>query len=374
MPAGFLYDEALTRNILREDHILRPMRLRLVYELLQAYGVFQHPNALLIPPRIATPEELQDFHTRDYVEAVQAFSRGERLEEQRRYNFSDTGDNTVNPGMYEAAALAAGASLRAAEAVWSGEAAIAFNAGGGFHHAMPGYASGFCIFNDPVLAIRWLVKQGARVVYVDIDAHHGDGVQSAFYDTDQVMTISLHESGRYLFPNTGGVEEMGKDAGYGYSVNVPLAPHTVDETYLWAFRQVVPPLVRSFKPDVLATQLGVDTHVSDPLTHLALTSYGHREAVRELSRLSPGKWVAFGGGGYDLSAVTRCWTLDFATMVGIDLPDIVPAAFQEKYGLERVHDPHTPRIDNIKREFARRMAEESVEAIRERIFPLHGMS
>jgi len=374
MPAGFLYDEALTRNILREDHILRPMRLRLVYELLQAYGVFQHPNALLIPPRIAMPEELQDFHTRDYVEAVQAFSRGERLEEQRRYNFSDTGDNTVNPGMYEAAALAAGASLRAAEAVWSGEAAIAFNAGGGFHHAMPGYASGFCIFNDPVLAIRWLVKQGARVVYVDIDAHHGDGVQSAFYDTDQVMTISLHESGRYLFPNTGGVEEMGKDAGYGYSVNVPLAPHTVDETYLWAFRQVVPPLVRSFKPDVLATQLGVDTHVSDPLTHLALTSYGHREAVRELSRLSPGKWVAFGGGGYDLSAVTRCWTLDFATMVGIDLPDIVPAAFQEKYGLERVHDPHTPRIDNIKREFARRMAEESVEAIRERIFPLHGMS
>lgn len=374
MTAGFLYNDALTRNILREDHVLRPMRLRLVYELLQAYGVFQHPNARLITPRVATQEEIHVFHTRDYVQAVQAFSRGERLEEQRKYNFSDTGDNTVNPGMYEAAALAVGASLTAAETVWRGEAAVAFNAGGGYHHAMPGYASGFCIFNDPVLAIRWLTKQGARVVYVDIDAHHGDGVQDAFYDTDQVMTISIHESGRYLFPNRGGVNEMGKEAGYGYSVNVPLAPHTTDETYLWALRQVVPPLVRAFKPDVLATQLGVDTHMNDPLTHLALTSYGHREAVRELSRLSPGKWIAFGGGGYDLSAVTRCWTLDFATMVDVELPDDIPEAFRETYGLAKIHDPHTPRFDGVKREFARRLAEESVKEIRERIFPLHGIS
>ncbi len=327
MTAGFLYSPELTRNILREDHILRPMRLRLVYELLEAYGIFAEGMGTVLTPRLATPQELSAFHARDYIEAVESFSRGEELERQHRYGFSDWGDNPISQGMYEAASLAAGASLEAADAVLEGRVETAFNAGGGYHHAGPDFASGFCIFNDAVLAIQRLLGRGVeRVAYVDIDAHHGDGVQNAFYASDRVLTISLHESGRTLFPGTGDVAETGEEAGEGFAVNVPLAPSTDDEIYLWAFRSIVPPLVRAFQPDVLVTQQGIDTHTDDPITHLALTSRGHTAAVSELKALSPGRWIALGGGGYDLSAVARCWALDYAVMLGADLPDDIPSA------------------------------------------------
>ena len=372
MSSAFLYDAALTRNILREDHVLRPVRLRYVYELLDAYGVFSRDDVELLAPRVASADELQSFHDADYVQAVQAFSTGDRLGEMSRYNFSNNGDNTISEGMYEAAALAVGASLVGAETVRAGQPNAAFNAGGGFHHAMQGKAYGFCIFNDPVIAIQALLREGLRVVYVDIDAHHGDGVQNAFYDTDQVLTISLHESGRYLFPGTGSVEEVGMGAGKGYAVNVPLAPRTSDDTYLRAFREVVPPLVQAFKPDVLTTQLGIDTHSSDPLTHLALTTSGFQEAVRELKALSPGQWVAFGGGGYDISAVARCWSLAFAVMAGIDLNNAIPEPFAEKYGLRQLYDPPLT-IDADARNNAKRMAEESIEEVKRVIFPVHGL-
>ena len=249
MTAGFIYSPELTRNILREDHVLRPMRLRLVYELLQAYGVFERPDAVVIEPRVATDLELMSFHGRDYVESVQAFSRGEDLQRQHRYGFSDWGDNPISEGMYEAAALAAGASLVAAEAVWNGEADAVFNAGGGYHHAGPDFASGFCVFNDAVIAILRLLALGAeRVAYVDIDAHHGDGVQNAFYSSNRVLTISIHQSGQTLFPGTGACDETGDEPGVGYAVNVPLAPGTHNAAYAHVIENAVAPLIRAFNP------------------------------------------------------------------------------------------------------------------------------
>ncbi len=374
MTAGFMYSPELTRNILREDHVLRPMRLRLVYELLQAYGVFERPDAVVIEPRVATELELMSFHGRDYVESVQAFSRGEDLHRQNRYGFSDWGDNPISEGMYDAAALAAGASLVAAETVWNGEADAVFNAGGGYHHAGPDFASGFCVFNDVVIAILRLLALGAeRVAYVDIDAHHGDGVQNAFYSSNHVLTISIHQSGQTLFPGTGETAEMGEEPGVGYAINVPLAPGTHNAAYAHVIENAVAPLIRAFNPDVLVTQQGIDTHIDDPLTHLRLTSEGHTSAVAKLGSLSPGKWLAMGGGGYDLSAVARCWAMDYAVMAGAELPDDIPQSYQENYGLKQLRDDPAP--DLLEADDARvwREAEESVRRVRELIFPVHGI-
>ena len=244
---------------------------------------------------------------------------------------------------------------------------------GGLHHAMPGYASGFCVFNDPVLAIQELLARGMKVAYVDIDCHHGDGVQHAFYDTDAVMTISFHESGAFLFPGTGYTQETGAGRGRGYSVNVPLYPYTSDEVYLWAFRQVVPPLVAAFQPDVLVTQLGIDSHYLDPITHLALTVQGFAEIVSELGKLAPARWLALGGGGYDLQAVARAWTLAFGAMSEQTFSDEIPEAYRIQHDVARLNDPDELPIEKDVVKETRTFAEASVQAIHRLIFPSHGM-
>ena len=370
--AAFIYHDVLSRHVLREDHVMVPTRLRYTYELLESYGAFARPGAAVVAPRQATEEEVLTFHTLEYLRAVQSLSREEKEYNPARYGFSERGDNPVFSGMYEASVWSTGASLTATELLLRGEADVAFSCSGGLHHAMPDHASGFCIFNDPVIAINSLVSRGLRVAYVDIDAHHGDGVQHAFYDSDQVLTISLHESGTYLFPGTGFVREMGHGVGTGFSVNLPLYPYTDDETYLWAFSQVVPPLVRAFKADVIATQLGMDTHFRDPITQLALTVQGHARVTAELGQLAP-RWLAFGGGGYDIAAVARGWTLDFGVMLGEEWPDEIPLSYQELYGLKVLRDQDVPSVDpGVLRE-ARRFAEESVKEIESRIFPIHGL-
>ena len=371
--AAFVYDEVLAGHTLREDHVLLPTRLRHTYELLEAFGAFGLDNALLVPPRQATSDEVLGFHRAEYVEAVQAFSRGQRLQDASQFNFSETGDNPVFPGMYEAALWSTGASLTAAQLLVEGRCQAAANFSGGLHHAMPGYASGFCVFNDPVIAIQRLLKQGWRVAYVDIDCHHGDGVQSAFYDTDRVLTISLHESGQFLFPGTGLPEETGVGQGRGYAVNVPLYPYTDDTVYQWAFQEVVPPLLSAFQPDVLVTQLGIDTHFQDPITHLQLTVQGYTEVVAELARLSPGRWLALGGGGYDVPAVIRGWAAAYGIMLGQRWPQQLPGTFQERYGLKELYDSEPPRVDPGLQGEARRYAEQSVTQVRRHVFPAHGL-
>ena len=351
-----------------------PARIGHTYELLESFNAFSDADSRLVEPRPATEAELLTFHSPEYVAAVRSLGQGISLPDPGRYGFSESGDNPIYPGMYEAALLSTGASLVAAELVTSGQVEVAFNPAGGLHHAMPDRASGFCIFNDPVVAINAMLAQGLRVAYVDIDAHHGDGVQHAFYETDAVLTISLHESGQYLFPGTGFVSELGTGQGEGYSVNVPLAPFTGDEVYQWAFEQVVPPLLETFRPDAMVTQLGIDTYHSDPITHLALTSQGYVQAIRALSVHARGKpWLALGGGGYDLSAVARCWALAYGVMVEREWPDALPDGQRSLHRVTTLRDSEGARGSPEEQETTRRFAEATVEEVRRRIFPLHGM-
>ena len=372
--AAFVYDDALSRHVSREDHPLRALRLKYTYELLESYRAFEGEGSTLMKPRPAKDSEIISIHTSEYLEAIRGLSRGEGTFDPGRYNFSARGDNPVYEGMFEAAILSTGATLVAAECVLSERADVAFSISGGLHHAAAGHASGFCVFNDPAIAINLMLSKGLRVAYVDIDAHHGDGVQNAFYDTDRVLTVSLHESGRYLFPGTGFVEETGVGAGEGFSVNVPLSPYTNDDTYLWAFREVVPPLVDAFRPDVLVTQLGIDSYHSDPLTHLMLSSRGFTQAVAEFTRMGY-PWLAMGGGGYDLGAVARCWTLAYGIMAQKEWPDEVPLEYQERCGSKLLRDLAVPDSGDHKvTQAIRSFAESSVEQVKQLIFPTHKLN
>ena len=368
---AFVYEDALSRHLLSDTHPMKPERIRYTYELLSAYRAFEAPNASVVAPRPATADEILSFHTPAYLRAVQAFSAGDTSIDQGEFNFGP-GDNPAYEGIYEAAALSTGASLRAAELVWSGEVDAAFSISGGLHHAMPGYSYGFCVFNDPVIAIKYLVAKGLRVAYVDIDCHHGDGVQHAFYETDQVLTISMHESGAFLFPGTGFTQETGAGRGRGYSVNVPLYPYTGDDVYLWAFKEVVPRLIESFSPDVLVTQLGIDSHYLDPITHLGLTVQGFGQAVAELGKLAR-RWLAFGGGGYDLHAVARAWTTAYGVMSGQEFPDEIPESYRARYGVAALRDSDVPEITTRVARETRAFAESSVQAVHSLIFPSHGI-
>ena len=318
------------------NHPLKPERLQRTHELLAEYGAFQSPNVQVIAPRLATETELRLFHKPGYVDVVRALSQGDTSVPAWRFGFG-AGDNPVFPGMYDSERLKVGSALQAAELLVNEEGDVIFSYSGGLHHGNPNQASGFCVFNDAAVAIQWLLEQGQRVAYVDIDVHHGDGVQKAFYNSDRVLTISLHQDGQTLFPGTGFLNERGAAAGTGYSVNVPLPPYTDDESYLWAFQQIVPPLLTRFGAGIVVTQLGVDTHFLDPLANLQLTTRGHVALFRSLADLAP-RWLALGGGGYDISVVPRSWSLAFGVMADLELPDELPPAYRTRYGGTHLRD------------------------------------
>ena len=306
------------------DHPLNPVRLDLTIRLARELGVLDHLDVL--PPRPADEAALLTVHDADYLAAVRTASVTP--------GFSGFGlgtdDDPVFAGMYEASALIAGGSALAARTLWSGQVQHAVNIAGGLHHAMRGYASGFCVFNDVVLGIRTLLAAGAgKVAYVDVDVHHGDGVQAAFYDDPNVLTISLHQDPRTLFPGTGLPEEIGRGAAAGTSINVALPPGTDDTGWLRAFGAIVPGALRAFAPDVLVTQCGCDTHHEDPLASLQLTVDGQRTAIAALHTLahevSNGRWLAFGGGGYGVvRCVPRTWTHLLAEASGVPLAPQTP--------------------------------------------------
>jgi len=347
------------------NHPLKPERLRRTFELLSEYGALDAPNVRVVTPRPATDDELALFHTREYIDVVRALSAGDTdVPPGTHMRGFGPGDNPVFENMYETESLKVGSAITAASRLVNGECDVAFSFSGGLHHARPGRASGFCVFNDAAVAIHWLLRQNLRVAYVDIDVHHGDGVQNAFYDTDRVLTVSLHQDGRTLFPGTGFVDERGTGAGMGYSVNVPLPPYTDDETYLWAFRQVVPPLLKRFRADIVVTQLGVDTHYKDPLAHLMLTTAGHAALFEALDGLAP-RWLALGGGGYDISVVPRSWTLAFGVMSGQSFPDQLPEHYRASYGGQRLRDHDRPSLDEITRRRVRQNVETVVAKVRQ---------
>lgn len=329
---AFIYTDEFFKFDYGPAHPFKIFRLKLTYELIKAYGLLSLPNTQYIEARMAEDEELLLFHDREYIEILKAANVGIEIPGAYYYGLGP-GDNPVFKGLFDWSKLVTGASLQAASLVDDGEVDIVFNISGGLHHAMASRASGFCYINDIVIAIISLLKKGRRVAYIDIDAHHGDGVQKAFYDTDKVLTISIHESGMSLFPGTGFEDEIGKGEGEGYSVNIPMPPSSDDELFLYVFDEIVPPLIKKFRPDIVVAQLGVDHSYSDPLTHLNYTNNGFCEVIRKIKEISP-RWVALGGGGYDIANVAKAWTLAWAIMNGVEIPDEIPGDFLERYSQE----------------------------------------
>ena len=313
------WDEGLVGYDFGPGHPLAPIRVALTIELARSFGIFERPEVETLPVEPATDAELTLVHTADYLAAVRR--AGETMVADPAHGLG-TMDDPLFPDMHAATSFVAGATLAAARAVYEGRHQHAVNVAGGLHHAMADAASGFCIYNDPAIAIAWLLEQGVeRIAYVDIDVHHGDGVQAAFWDDPRVMTISQHESGRTLFPGTGFPEEIGGPTAEGYAVNVALPAGTGDDGWLRALHAVALPLVRRFAPQYLVTQHGCDSHALDPLANLLVSVDGQRRAHAALHALAhevcDGRWIATGGGGYELvRVVPRTWTHLLAEAAG----------------------------------------------------------
>ena len=362
----------------------RPLRRELGIELIRAYGLLDHPGVRCIVPRLATDAELMGVHDPRYIDAVKRYGADPSLAagpEAQAWGFLD-GDTIAREGMHEAAAAAAGSALTGALEIWEGRALQAFcPAPAGLHHAMANRASGMCIYNDAAVAIQALLERGAeRIAYIDVDAHHGNGVQWIFYEDPRVLTCSIHESGRYLYPGTGGLAERGVGAGEGTAVNVPLPPYAGDGSYLRAFEDVVAPVVRRFRPDVIVSMTGVDPHHTDPMAHLQVTTAAFARlntAMHDLAfDAAQGRWLVVTGGGYNIDLLARLWASLLARMVGVDLPEEIPADWlalaRERAGREftPVLSGDTPReADEHLIARAESEAYETIAAARE----LHGL-
>lgn len=369
---AYLYSPEYQRFNYGPHHPLRIARLALCHELIGLCGL-PHASEPFAP---ASREELGLYHDRRYLETLAELSAHPRASGYLAFGLGP-GDNPVFPGVYEWSALLAGASLAAGRLVAEAGRPAAFNMAGGMHHALAARAAGFCYVNDAVLVIGRLRARGSRVLYLDLDVHHGDGVQWAFFESDQVLTISLHQHPATLFPGTGYLEEMGRGPGRGFAVNLPLWPDSDDDIYIQCFDRIVPPLVQAFAPDYLVSQLGVDTFFEDPLANLNLTTRGFGHCLRRLRELARGRWIALGGGGYDLLNVARGWTLAWAVMCGRegDLPEELPPDFVRRH---RVAEDRRLLLDedhHLRGRFwdrARRDAEEIIAHIQRHHFPILG--
>jgi acetoin utilization protein AcuC len=327
-------------------HPLTPLRFGPGIDLLTAVGA--EPG---LAPEPASDEDLALCHARSYVDIVRRIAADPDRPGEAGIG---PGDCPAFPDMHRASAAVAGGSLRAVEAILRGEIDHAFHPGGGLHHAMAGRASGFCIYNDVALAIARARAAGLRVLYIDLDAHHGDGVQALHADDPGVLTFSIHESGHYLFPGTGFADELGRGVAAGSSVNVPLEPWTGERPWLTAVRSIVPELAASFGADLVVSQHGSDSHAWDPLAHLCVTTTAMGEAARLVDRLahrwSGGRWLATGGGGYETyRVVPRAWTLTWLAGAHRETPDELPPAWRTRWqaAAERHGTaPLPPRFDD----------------------------
>ncbi|TVT29744.1 acetoin utilization protein AcuC [Salinicoccus cyprini] len=335
----YIYDEALLKYRFNSTHPFNQMRLKMTTDLLMASGHLKQSD--IVKPREATDEELELVHKRDYIEAVKLAGKGE-LPENKLENYGlDTEDTPSFKDMHDKSRMLVGATLTAVEAVMEGRCDKALNLSGGLHHGFSGRAGGFCIYNDTAVAIEYLrTKYNKRVLYIDTDAHHGDGVQWIFYHTNEVMTYSIHETGRYLFPGTGSLTERGTEEGFGYAVNLPIDAFTEDDSFLSIFKETLEAAIIKFKPDVIFSQNGVDAHFRDPMTHLSLTSRTFEEIPRFVNEMADkytdGKWIAVGGGGYNIwQVVPRMWAQVWLAMNSQKaprgrLPESYMAQYQKK--------------------------------------------
>src|SRR5215212_2766738 len=323
-------------------HPLTPRRFGPGIDLLRALGA--EPG---LAPEPASDDELLMAHTKSYVDVVKRFSEFDHGWMEAEAGIGSGGDDPPFHGMHDAAAAVAGGSLRAMEAILAGEVAHALHPGGGLHHAMPARASGFCIYNDPALAIARARRDGLRVLYVDLDVHHGDGVEAIHAGDPAVLTVSFHESGRYLFPGTGFVEDVGEGAAAGTVINVPLPPETGDEVWIGAVNALLPELAATFRPDIVVSQHGADSHLWDPLAHLQNTVTAMGTAARLVHDLAHehagGRWLATGGGGYDVyRVVPRSWSLVWLAAAHRDIPDETPAEWRDRWAEEAARYGQAP--------------------------------
>lgn len=383
-----VWDDDLRTYDFGPGHPLAPIRVQLSIRLALEFDLFKPEHVTVHNPVTpATDDEIRAVHTEEYVDAVRQASADPLFSDPARG--LGTSDDPVFLGMHEASALVAGATLTAARAVHSGSAQHAINIAGGLHHAMPDSAAGFCIYNDIGIAIAWLLEQGIeRIAYIDVDVHHGDGVQAMFYDDPRVLTVSIHESPRTLFPGTGFPHETGGPSAPGSAVNIALPAGTGDQGWLRAFHAVVPQVLEAFAPQIIISQHGCDSHAEDPLAHLALSIDGQRmsyEAIHSWAhRFSGGRWIAVGGGGYEwVDVVPRAWTHLIAEAAGtpIDPQSEVPVGFREfvtqrlgRPGPGHMTDGRTPWPKPFDQGFdPSDPVDEAVLATRAAVFPHHGL-
>ncbi|MFX1561702.1 MAG: acetoin utilization protein AcuC [Promethearchaeota archaeon] len=377
---AMFYDPDYVKYDLGADHPLHQNRILLHYELCRGLGLLDGTKVIEPSFEPATEEQLHLVHTQEYTNMIR------ELSEQKGYTVIDGGDTSAFPGAYDITRLLVGGTLACVDSVMNNKVHHAWNPGGGLHHAHPDRASGFCIFNDVAIACRYLQTHYKlkRILYFDIDVHHSDGVQDIFYDDPGVLTLSIHETGRTLFPSTGFTEELGRGEGRGYSVNLPLPPYTCDEHYLKAFEEIVPPIIKAYRPEIIVTQNGVDTHFQDQLGHLKLTTHAHSEVAKRIHELAHkyanGRLVAVGGGGYSYLSVPRCWTLIFGQYAGIEVNDEIPQDWKKLFnkvtGLEspsKVRDQQKPKLSDVDYQRVERITMESVERVKQLIFPLLGI-
>ncbi len=384
-----LWSDNLLQYDLGATHPMAPGRLAFTMALARDLDVLSRPGVRIAPPVMATDPVLKLVHDPAYVAAVRGAPLHPFAPLLAGFGLGGA-DNPVFTRMHEASALVTGGTVDAARAVRTGQAAHSVNLAGGLHHAMPARASGFCVYNDAAIAVAWLLADGVRnVAYVDLDAHHGDGVEAAFYHDPRVLTISLHESGYTAFPGTGFPQEMGGSAAEGTAVNVALPPDTGDAGWLRAFHAVVPPLLRAFEPQILVTQLGCDSHRLDPLSHLNLTVDAHRHAYAVLHQLAhdvaDGRWVAVGGGGYEVvRVVPRSWTHLLAEITGdpLDPNTKTPTQWRDLIRRRTGRQPPESLTDGIPPAYRAWDAGEgdpddpldrAVAATRRAVFPEHGL-
>jgi acetoin utilization protein AcuC len=381
--AALVWDDALASYRFHLEHPLNPRRLELTLGLVRAMGLEEAPETVVVAPRQPTADEILAVHSAEYVDAVRRSSiPGASSDEFTRYGIG-TEDVPVTPGVHVAGLHVVGSTLTAADQVMAGGARTAFSVAGGLHHARRAEAAGFCIYNDLAVAIAHMKRTyGARVMYIDVDAHHGDGVEAIFRDDPDVLTLSFHESGTYLFPGTGFIDEMGSGDGTGYSVNVPLDAHTEDASFERCYDAVVPDVAKAFAPDVIVLQCGCDAHVLDPLTHLRCTTHLYEHVVGRTMALADelceGRLVVTGGGGYAIhSVVPRVWTLVWSILAGVDAPNALPPEWVKSARLDcgrevpcTLRDAPGAFPGSPRREIVEATNDRTAAAVRRRVLPL----
>ncbi len=331
----FVYSSDYLNYKFSDDHPFNHIRVKLTQDLLTEMKALNDSD--VIAPRIATDDEIALIHDPAYIDAVKKAGKGSLASSIAANYGLGTEDTPIFSNMHEASALIVGGTLTAVDAVMTGKSDHALNVGGGLHHGFRGKASGFCIYNDSSIAIEYMKKKyGAKVLYVDTDAHHGDGVQWAFYDDPEVCTLSIHETGRYLFPGTGNINEKGQGKGYGFSFNVPIDAFTEDESFQEVYEASFRKVIDFFKPDVILTQNGADAHYYDPLTHLSVSMKSYEFIPKLAHQLAheycDGKWIAVGGGGYDIwRVVPRAWSRIWLEMKGLSISGRLPQQWLDRW-------------------------------------------